>query len=188
MISDWIVTALPKQQAEVLSDAFLEAGYETAAEPEYGVGYRLRIGQEGDSKVAHPIAALLVDEDSDIAILHDRTGIAKKTLHKLGLQKHLVSERPIPFKHLEIHGRRWVSGTHGNTYHTAEIFIDGKLVHKTKIDYGYGDQYIASAVEWLVKNKYLPKMWLQEPIWHLRDDYGVQTKYYATDVKRQRDL
>ena len=178
---------LAKNQAEVLSDAFQEAGFSTAIDPERGSNYRLLIGDPKDKSVRHPDAALFVDNESNISILHDRTGAARKLLLKLGLKKHLVDDKALPFKSLEIIGRRWFQRTHGNTYHTAEIVLDGKTVHKTPKEYGYGEQYVASARDWLVENGYLPKRWLIEQLWHLRDN-GIQYSAHAIDVKRERDL
>jgi len=49
-------------------------------------------------------------------------------------------------------GRLWRDGA-GNTYHTAEIIVDGKTVHKTAR--AYSNEYELSAAEWLVDAGYL---------------------------------
>jgi hypothetical protein len=44
----------------------------------------------------------------------------------------------------------------GNTYHTAEIFIDGSFYAKTPIAYGYDLQYLDTAHDLLIENGKLP--------------------------------
>lgn len=90
---------------------------------------------------------------------------------------------------LRIVGRRWFQKTYGNTYHTAEIILDGKTIHKTPISYGYGDQYLTSAVEWLQSVGLLPdNITGHIGTRYLRDESGYEFTYDVQDVPRQRDL
>jgi len=73
---------------------------------------------------------------------------------------------------IEIHGKRWFQKTYGNTYHTARIYVGDELVVTTPIHYGYGDQYLQTAKEWLQRNGYT----------------GDITVYSAIDVDRKKDL
>ena len=83
---------------------------------------------------------------------------------------------------IEVHGRRW-RDSHGNTYHTAQIKVDGQPMYTSPITYGYGDHYYHStAMDWLTSNGYLTS---NRPIREARD-IGIQ--YEAEDVKRKRDL
>jgi hypothetical protein len=93
-------------------------------------------------------------------------------------------------KSIIIIGRRWFQRTNGNTYHTAEIIIDGETVHKTPFAYGYGDQYTQSAFEWLVKSGTIPAPeHPSECHWrHIRDILGIAYSYQAIDVPRKKDL
>jgi hypothetical protein len=58
-------------------------------------------------------------------------------------------------KSITVIGRRWFDKLNGNTYCTATIYFDGKLVLKTPFEYGYGSFYIQNAANLLDKNKLL---------------------------------
>lgn len=45
---------------------------------------------------------------------------------------------------LVIIGKKWFQKTYGNTYHTATIEVNGRFL-KSKIKYGYGNQYLLTA-------------------------------------------
>jgi len=93
-------------------------------------------------------------------------------------------------KSIAIVGRRWFQRTYGNTYHTAEIIVDGVTVHKTPREYGYGDQYADTAFSWLKANGIVPEPeHAHESHWrHMRDELGIAYTYRAVDVSRQADL
>ena len=57
---------------------------------------------------------------------------------------------------ITIIGRKWFDRVNGNTYHSAQVLVDGATVHRTDRAYGYGDQYEQSGFEWLEANGYLP--------------------------------
>lgn len=100
------------------------------------------------------------------------------------------SAKIVPEKQtLHIIGRRWFQKTYGNTYHTAEVLINGKSVYKSMRSYGYGDQYLTTAVEWLQRVDLLPS----DIVGHvgtryLREESGYEFSYEVHDVARQRDL
>ena len=49
-----------------------------------------------------------------------------------------------------IEGRRWFQRSFGNTYHTVRIYdADGTMLTKVGPCYGYGDQYLQTALDWL---------------------------------------
>lgn len=91
---------------------------------------------------------------------------------------------------ISIVGRRWFQRTYGNTYHTAEIIIDGVTLHKTPRGYGYGDQYADTAFRWLIASGIIPApQQPHESHWrHIRDILGIPYSYRAVDVQRQKDL
>lgn len=97
-------------------------------------------------------------------------------------------------KSLNIIGRRWFRRTYGNTYTTAEIFIDGKLIAKVGPTGGYGDHYITIAFEYLDKNGLLdPPLQKHangsyEATWQWRDRTGIALHTSVMDVPRERDL
>jgi hypothetical protein len=86
---------------------------------------------------------------------------------------------------LHIEGRRWFQKTYGNTYHTVRIFVDGELVHTSERQYGYGDQFLQTALDWLKTNGKAPAD-AEYGTRYLREQLGGT--YSVVDVTRQRDL
>ncbi len=96
-------------------------------------------------------------------------------------------------KTITIIGRRWFRKPVGNTYHSAEILVDGVLVHKIDYAYGYGIQYNHNAKVWLTQNGYLPGIEVKagtpgESLWRYCERQGITLVDTVTDVKRKRDL
>lgn len=90
-------------------------------------------------------------------------------------------------------GRRWFRRGYGGTYHTAEIIVDGVTVHKTPMQYGYGNQYEETAAQWLEAQGYITRKAYasggHSPLWRvIRDDMGLAWNSQAIDVSRQKDL
>ncbi len=111
----------------------------------------------------------------------------KRVMHQMGQPRH---HRP---KQIKIIGRRWWRRTYGGTYHTADIYVDGEMVHTTPRQYGYGDQYVETAWSWLEHEGYIPKRERfanggMEAPWRQAQDLGIEFLYTVYDVKRQRDL
>ena len=50
-----------------------------------------------------------------------------------------------------ISGRRWFDRVNGNTYHSARVYADGELVVTVPFQYGYGDHWLQSSMEAMVK-------------------------------------
>lgn len=84
---------------------------------------------------------------------------------------------------LHITARRWFQRTYGNTYHSVQIFIDGKEVVYIPFQYGYGEQWLQTAVQWMRANGY-PSM--EYGTRYLREEMGGT--YDVTDVQRKKDL
>jgi hypothetical protein len=84
-------------------------------------------------------------------------------------------------------GRRWFERTNGNTYHSAEIYVNNDLVHKIDFNYGYGNQFEWNAMLWLSKNGYLKGYKESSPSLYCRDN-GISYNSTVTDVKRKKDL
>jgi hypothetical protein len=187
-----------RHQAEVIADFFQELGYETEIINRYpNISVILQRPLDPLTKAEREhlmgrsrgenVADIVVDEFGNIMIDWDKPkGFVKTVFEKAGLGKYVVSDEP-KFKTLEVRGKRWFARGAGNTYHTAQIVIDGKTVHKTPRAYGYGEQYVQSATEWLVANGHLSPIWQKRPLWQLRD-YGVHYEAGAEDVPRQKDL
>ena len=86
---------------------------------------------------------------------------------------------------IRIEGRRWFQRTYGNTYHSVRIYQDGELLASLPYQYGYGDQYLQTALDWLKANGYAP---VDAPYGtlYLREELGAT--WTVQDVTRQRDL
>jgi hypothetical protein len=91
-------------------------------------------------------------------------------------------------KSINVFGRRWFQRTYGNTYHTVTIYVDGVCVNKCGEQYGYGEQYVWTAREWLAANDYLPGIESGQSLWRYCEENGISFAYDVTDVAREKDL
>jgi hypothetical protein len=63
-----------------------------------------------------------------------------------------ITKKAIPeLRSLFISGRLWFDKSGGNTYHAVSISANGKWLIDIGITYGYGDQYLHTALDWLKK-------------------------------------
>jgi len=85
-------------------------------------------------------------------------------------------------------GRRWRKPVVGGIYFTSRIYVSGRLVHTTPYDYGYGDQYIVSAYDWLAKHDYIHPRHKDEPLWSIAKREGFNVASDVRDVRRKKDL
>lgn len=97
-----------------------------------------------------------------------------------------MDPRNTTIKSIIVEGRRWFDGC--NTYHKATIYINGNHVHTTKRTYGYEQQYLHTAYEWLQESGFVTMdSKRQAPFRHAQEhDYILE--YSAVDVKRKKDL
>ena len=86
-------------------------------------------------------------------------------------------------KSLHISARRWFQKTYGNTYHSVNIYIDGQMVHRVPFAYGYGEQWLQTAIDWLRLNGYPDA---EYGTLYLRETLGGT--YEVADVSRKGDL
>ncbi len=95
-------------------------------------------------------------------------------------------------KAITILGRRWFDKVNGNTYHTSQIMVDGVTVHTTPFSYGYGDQYIQSASEWLNSNGHIKLEQYPhgnyEPLSYYCQDNNIHLECSYVDLPRKKDL
>jgi len=93
-------------------------------------------------------------------------------------------------KKISIFGKRWFQKTYGNTYHSSEIYVNDKLVHKIEFCYGYGSQYEWNSFTWLKQNGYIK---LSEKDKHYclgrycREN-NIELCNDVVDVNRKKDL
>ena len=86
---------------------------------------------------------------------------------------------------LHIAGRRWFQRGPGNTYHSVRIFKDGALIACLPFQYGYGDSFLQTALDWLKANGHAPTD-AEYGTLYLRETLGGT--YDVTDVTRKADL
>lgn len=95
-------------------------------------------------------------------------------------------------RNVTIIGRRWFQRTYGNTYHTAQVIIDGREVGTTAPQYGYGDQYIYSGFDLMTAQGLdTPARHTnggREATWTWARREGIELLCQAIDVARERDL
>lgn len=86
-------------------------------------------------------------------------------------------------------GRRWFERTNGNTYHSVCVWVDGEFVGGESFVYGYGDQYIQTAMTLLANCRYLNRplddKW---PFTTWCRDNDIKLVYTVADVGRKKDL
>lgn len=103
------------------------------------------------------------------------------------------------FNMMIIDGRKWFDRVNGNTYHGVTVTIkhnkgDDLILHSGRV-YGYGEQYIQTAIELIQKAGYLlglPKRYETESEYGKCQEYmrNNRGKFYVTckqDCKK-RDL
>ena len=86
---------------------------------------------------------------------------------------------------LHIEGRRWFERTNGNTYHSVRIFANGEELACLPYQYGYGDCFLQTAIDWLKENKLVPSDAKYGTL-YLRETLGGT--YSVIDVQRKKDL
>ena len=96
-------------------------------------------------------------------------------------------------KNIHIEGRRWFDRRAGNTYHSVRIFHDGKQIAYIPFCYGYDEQFLQTAFDWLGNNG-MPEL-LECHENGARKHYGTQylrevmhSSYSVSDVSRKKDL
>ena len=80
-------------------------------------------------------------------------------------------------KAITILGRKWFDKVNGNTYHSAQIMVNGVTVHKTGMRYGYGNQYVHTASTWLEENGYIKLERPTQALWSYCHDNDIHCEY-----------
>jgi hypothetical protein len=87
--------------------------------------------------------------------------------------------------HLVINGQRWFDKINGNTYHSVQVFINGKLIAEQGLTYGYGDHYRQTSFE-LLKKIYPQQD--KEAQCQYTERLFDSVLYFCHDVSRKKDL
>jgi len=83
-----------------------------------------------------------------------------------------------PAPRINVIGKLWAD-TNGNTYHTAEIYLNGAFFGKSPVTYGYGRQYAWTALKMLQEGGIVADTETSPPLFN--DDKQIR-------VTRKRDL
>ena len=86
---------------------------------------------------------------------------------------------------LHIEGRRWFQRTYGNTYHSVRIYGNNKELAYLPFQYGYGEGWLQTAIDWLKENQLIPDN-AEYGTRYLREELGGT--YSCIDVTRKADL
>lgn len=82
-----------------------------------------------------------------------------------------------------IEGRLWVDKVYGNTYFSNRVWINGKVAFEMPVKYGYGLQYVYSALREMHALDYFAGDEVPSPA-TVRDEMGVHFYHSATYVKK----
>lgn len=93
-------------------------------------------------------------------------------------------------KRFHIVGKRWFQRTCGNTYHSVKIYVieETKLMREIAyipFEYGYGDGFLQTAIDWLKANGHAPADAKGNTL-YLRE--VLDSTYDVIDVQRKKDL
>jgi hypothetical protein len=99
-----------------------------------------------------------------------------------------ISKAKGRIKSIEIYGLKWFQKSYGNTYHRVKVFVNDEEIATSPITYGYGEQYVETAESLLKKNGYLKRKDDRTPLWRYCKERGIKLRYYAYDVKTEREL
>ncbi len=95
-------------------------------------------------------------------------------------------------KSITVIGKRWFEKVNGNTYHTAQIMVNGQTVGNIPFSYGYDRMYLQNATVWLSANGYIDlgdyPSGAYKPLWQYCEDNKIHLEYWAIDVPRKKDL
>lgn len=80
-------------------------------------------------------------------------------------------------------GKRWFQKSFGNTYHSVRILENGQEIAHIPKTYGYDDQYLQTAIDWLSSNRGVEKTYSTR---FLREI--LRATWEVNDVQRERDL
>jgi hypothetical protein len=90
-----------------------------------------------------------------------------------------TNRKAIPeLRSLFISGRLWFDKSGGNTYHAVSISANGKWLIDIGMTYGYGDQYLQTALDWLKKFGLVSEE--VRSVYDLRETLDLYTSYKDT--------
>lgn len=108
----------------------------------------------------------------------------------------VYTDRYVGIRSITLIARLWFRRGPGTTYHSVEILIDGKMVHRIPYAYGYDRHYEDTAKNWLFQNGYLPGIEMMssqpdtigESLYSYCERRKIAYTVSVTDVTRKKDL
>jgi len=95
-------------------------------------------------------------------------------------------------KSLVVIGRLWFDKVNGNTYHSVNVYVDGKHAFYVPLTYGYGNHYLQTAGEELEKRGLIKlekyKSGGKQSLWQYCKDNNIVLSYEDVPVSRKKDL
>jgi len=85
-----------------------------------------------------------------------------------------------------VEAREWFDKVNGNSYYSARIYVDSRLVHITGMTYGYEYQFEHDAARVLASRGYIPEEYGERSVRWARD-LGLDVYTVKYDSKK-RDL
>jgi len=122
-----------------------------------------------------------------------RTGVKTKS----AVMNKVPNKIPLKsFETIVMVGRRW-RDDNGNTYHSTEVFVDGKLIGKEDFAYGYENQYQETGLKILQEKGYFNTTNEHLSSGIKKDGYDFRmyarenpskVMFVVNDVSRKKDL
>tara|TARA_Y100000034_G_C6588583_1_gene255603 strand:- start:83 stop:379 length:297 start_codon:yes stop_codon:yes gene_type:complete len=73
-----------------------------------------------------------------------------------------------------VHVKKWFDKYNGNTYHSLRIIrIKDKEILKCSWQYGYGTQYRVTALDKMIKEKWIPQKYKETGRYEFDNDYPI---------------
>jgi len=76
----------------------------------------------------------------------------------------------------------------GNSYYSAQVYVNNDLAFELVPQYGYGDQYLFEACKELKKRGYLPELEQSTPLSLVCRENNIKLIYNKSEVRRMKDL
>ena len=90
---------------------------------------------------------------------------------------------------LRIKGKLW-QDSNGNSYHVAQVEVNGTRIHTTPITYGYGSAYLQTAKVWLQTNhvSFINLEGRMQSLWEYCEECAIAFSCDSEYVKRKKEL
>lgn len=98
----------------------------------------------------------------------------------------IINRANFASQRVRISARRWFQRSYGNTYHSVDVWVGDNFVGQVPFTYGYGEQYLQTAHDILVKAGYFAGDY--SDFTYARMEDRDRFIIFCQDVERKRDL